>query len=68
MSGGRNVAAETRTQKCGIICGENVIEQFEIGMSAKRRFAMGSGPIVLKVLSLKFRTEDKGQKTKALGG
>ena len=42
MSGGRNVAAETRTQKCGIICGENVIEQFEIGMSAKRRFAMGS--------------------------
>jgi hypothetical protein len=46
LLGGCNIAVETGAQECGIISGENAMEQFEIALSAIRQFIVGSDPII----------------------
>jgi len=46
LLGGCNIAVETGAQKCGIVCGENAMEQLEIALSAIRQFIVGSDPII----------------------
>ena len=49
MPRGRNVTAETRTPKCGIICGENAMKRFETVSLVASRFIMGDAPLSITV-------------------
>lgn len=55
--GGCDIAAETKTKKCGIICGENAMEQFEIALPTTRHFTKGVAPIVSFSLRWRARLE-----------
>ena len=52
MSGDRNVAAETGTQK---LCNENAVERLEIEQLAASRFTMGGCPVVFDPVVFLFK-------------